>query len=119
MLQGGAAVGLERAHCSCLTECLLPSVCSSSRAGKYELQVIVMCDAYVGCDRVLPVRLRVAALTRAAQEGRDARALAKQQQWASDDESEGGWRWLLRAQVPEKAHVHVSMCAHSQPIEPC
>lgn len=35
------------------------------RAGKLELQLYVMSDSYVGCDRVLPVRLKVEPLTRA------------------------------------------------------
>eukprot|EP00197_Chlamydomonas_leiostraca_P010453 CAMPEP_0202862194 /NCGR_PEP_ID=MMETSP1391-20130828/3321_1 /ASSEMBLY_ACC=CAM_ASM_000867 /TAXON_ID=1034604 /ORGANISM="Chlamydomonas leiostraca, Strain SAG 11-49" /LENGTH=714 /DNA_ID=CAMNT_0049541695 /DNA_START=168 /DNA_END=2313 /DNA_ORIENTATION=+ len=60
------------------------------KAGKYDLQVHVLCDSYVGCDRILPVRLVVAPLTRAAKEGRDARSMAKAQQWASDDESDAG-----------------------------
>ncbi len=46
-----------------------------------------MCDAYVGCDRTLPARLRVAPLTRVAQETREARK--KQARGGdSDDESE-------------------------------
>lgn len=45
----------------------------------------------MGCDRVVPVRLVVAPLTRAAREGRDMRSMAKAQQWSSDDESEGGF----------------------------
>jgi len=49
-----------------------------------------MCDSYVGADRTVPIRLVVHPTSRAAQEGRDARTLAKAQQWDSDNESEGG-----------------------------
>ena len=38
----------------------------------------------------MPIRLVVHPTSRAAQEGRDARTLAKAQQWDSDNESEGG-----------------------------
>jgi len=60
------------------------------KAGKYELQLHVMSDCYVGCDKVVPVKLRVSQMTRAIAEGRDAKALAKMQQWQDSDEEEDG-----------------------------
>ena len=47
-----------------------------------------MSDCYVGCDRTLPIKLKVSPSTRAAIEGREARSQQSkaQQQW--DDESE-------------------------------
>lgn len=62
------------------------------KAGKHELQVLVMSDSYVGCDRAIPLRLRVVPMTRAIQEGRDARANAKAREakpaFSSDDEDD-------------------------------
>jgi translocation protein SEC63 len=56
-----------------------------------------MSDCYVGCDRSVPVKLRVMPLTRAVAEGREAKAAKAQQQWSDDDKSEGehacGARW--------------------------
>jgi translocation protein SEC63 len=46
-----------------------------------------MCDSYVGSDKVIPVKLRVMPLTRAAQEGRDAKA-RQQLADSSDDEDD-------------------------------
>lgn len=51
-----------------------------------------MSDSYVGCDRAIPLRLRVVPMTRAIQEGRDARANAKAREakpaFSSDDEDD-------------------------------
>ncbi|EFJ44468.1 molecular chaperone [Volvox carteri f. nagariensis] len=61
------------------------------RAGKHELQLLIMSDSYVGSDRVIPLRVRVLPLTRAVQEGRDAKSQAKAKEWAnSSDEEDGG-----------------------------
>ncbi len=67
-----------------------PSVhACTRRAGTYNLQLLLMCDSYVGADRALPLRLTIHPMSRAVQEGRDARSMAQAQQWASDDEDEG------------------------------
>ena len=80
---------------------MLPTPSPPFRAGKYELQLVAMCDCYVGCDRTLPVRIKVSAMTRAAMEGRDARSQKAQQgrrELDSDEEddddkgSKGGCR---------------------------
>lgn len=72
-----------------LSSPLLP--CSLPRAGKYELQLVAMCDSYVGVDRTVPITLKVSALTRAALDEREARN-AKVKQWESDEEEEEGER---------------------------
>ncbi|KAG2485811.1 hypothetical protein HYH03_015521 [Edaphochlamys debaryana] len=59
------------------------------KAGKYELQVLIMSDSYVGCDRAIPLRLRVVPMTRAVQEGRDAKSQAKAKEWVDSDEEDG------------------------------
>ncbi|GIL87084.1 hypothetical protein Vretimale_14247 [Volvox reticuliferus] len=60
------------------------------RAGKHELQLLIMSDSYVGCDRTIPLRVRVVPLTRAMQEGRDARSQAKAKEWAHSSDEEDG-----------------------------
>ncbi len=60
------------------------------KAGRLDLQLLVMCESYIGCDRTIPVKLKVAPLTRAVAEGRDAKSKAAAKQWVdSDDEDEG------------------------------
>ncbi|KAF5837295.1 Sec63 Brl domain-containing protein [Dunaliella salina] len=59
------------------------------KASTYNLQLILMCDSYVGADRTVPLKLTVHPLSRAVQEGRDARSMAKAKEWDSDDEKEG------------------------------
>uniref|UniRef100_A0A7S3R9Y3 J domain-containing protein n=1 Tax=Dunaliella tertiolecta TaxID=3047 RepID=A0A7S3R9Y3_DUNTE len=59
------------------------------KASTYNLQLLLMCDSYVGADRTVPLKLTVHPLSRAVQEGRDARSMAKAKEWASDDENEG------------------------------
>mmetsp|Transcript_2646 Transcript_2646/g.4510 ORF Transcript_2646/g.4510 Transcript_2646/m.4510 type:complete len:749 (+) Transcript_2646:96-2342(+) len=91
---GTAGTGLDTA--AALEEAALPAeeagqlveimFMAPLRSGKYELQLHIMCDSYVGCDRILPLRLRVAPLTKSAQENRQAKEMAKQKQWDSDDE---------------------------------
>ncbi|MEW5311207.1 MAG: hypothetical protein WDW38_002941 [Sanguina aurantia] len=41
-----------------------------AKAGKFEFQLLVMSDCYAGVDRMVPVRIKVVPLTRAAAEGR-------------------------------------------------
>ncbi|KXZ42319.1 hypothetical protein GPECTOR_162g134 [Gonium pectorale] len=69
------------------------------RAGKHELQLLIMSDSYVGCDRAIPLRMKVVPMTRAVQEGRDAKSQAKAREWASsdDEEDEDGGRRKRRA----------------------
>lgn len=43
-------------------------------AGKYDLQLLCMPDSWVGCDRAVPIKLKVEAATRADREGRGRRA---------------------------------------------
>eukprot|EP00798_Chlamydomonas_sp_ICE-L_P002999 gene3000-13013_t len=45
-----------------------------------------MSDSYVGCDRSMPVKIKVTPLTRQISEGRDAKSVAATQKWASDDD---------------------------------
>ncbi|GIL50242.1 hypothetical protein Vafri_6471 [Volvox africanus] len=60
------------------------------RAGKHELQLLIMSDSYVGCDRTIPLRVRVVPLTRAMQEGRDLKSQAKAKEWANNSDEEDG-----------------------------
>lgn len=60
------------------------------KAGRYDLQLLIMSDCWVGVDRAVPLKLKVAPLTRAAQEGRDARSLAEAKKWESDEEEDEG-----------------------------
>lgn len=81
----------------CLVQILLVfqrliKVCFASfaRAGKYELQLIVMSDSYVGCDKVVPIKFKVSTLSKAAMEAREQKA-NKPVQWGdSDEEDEEG-----------------------------
>lgn len=50
------------------------SSCPSSAAGKYDLQLLCMPDSWVGCDKVVPIKLKVEPSTRADREGRGRRA---------------------------------------------
>ena len=80
-----------------------PLACPSlpPRAGKYDLQLVVMSDCYVGCDRTIPIKLKVYPVTRATLEGREARSQSTKaaQQWddsededeAADKGSKGAW----------------------------
>ncbi len=43
-------------------------------AGKYDMQLLCMPDSWVGCDRAVPIKLRVEPRTRADREGRGRRA---------------------------------------------
>lgn len=85
------------------------------RAGKYELQLVAMCDSYVGVDRTVPITLKVSALTRAALDEREARN-AKVKQWESDDEEEEEERkakakggWMGQRQGPAARVVQMEM----------
>eukprot|EP00798_Chlamydomonas_sp_ICE-L_P029524 gene29524-5874_t len=60
------------------------------KAGKYELTLVIMSDSYVGCDRSMPVKIKVTPLTRQISEGRDAKSVAATQKWASDDDRSDG-----------------------------
>jgi hypothetical protein len=48
--------------------------CLAIYAGKYDLQLLCMPDSWVGCDRAVPIKLRVEPRTRADREGRGRRA---------------------------------------------
>lgn len=65
-----------------LVELLFPA----PKAGKHDLVLTCMSNSYVGCDKNLSVKLKVHQLTRAAAEGRDAKALAKQQACCAEHE---------------------------------
>ena len=49
-----------------------------------------MSDCYVGCDRTIPIKLKVYPVTRATLEGREARSQSTKaaQQWDDDSEDE-------------------------------
>ncbi|KAG2451784.1 hypothetical protein HYH02_003562 [Chlamydomonas schloesseri] len=77
-------------------------VFAAPKAGKHELQVVVMSDSYVGCDRTIPLRIKVVPLTRAAQEGRDAKSLAKAKEWADSDADDSDEEAAARRQRRQK-----------------
>ncbi|KAG2441769.1 hypothetical protein HXX76_003382 [Chlamydomonas incerta] len=81
---------------------VLEMVFAAPKAGKHELQVVVMSDSYVGCDRTIPLRIRVVPLTRAAQEGRDAKSLAKAKEWADSDGDDSDEEAVARRQRRQK-----------------
>ncbi len=81
-----------------------------------------MCDSYIGCDKVVPARLRVSPLTKAAQESREAHAASKQRiKPDSDEESQGTGvivcdlrsRVLTSSAVTDKHHALSAVCCHS------
>lgn len=53
-------------------------------AGKYDLQLLCMPDTWVGCDRAIPIKLKVEQRTRSDREGRGRRAALVQRTEESD-----------------------------------
>lgn len=53
-------------------------------AGKYDLQLLCMPDAWLGCDRAISIKLKVEQRTRADREGRGRRAALLQRTEESD-----------------------------------
>jgi translocation protein SEC63 len=44
---------------ACPVPLLLPLLPASPPAGKYDLQLLCMPDSWVGCDRSVPIKLKV------------------------------------------------------------
>ncbi|GLC39388.1 hypothetical protein PLESTM_000891300 [Pleodorina starrii] len=89
--KGGAAADGEAnggADAEAETGQVVELLFQAPRAGKHELQLLIMSDSYVGCDRTIPLRMRVVPLTRAVQEGRDAKSQAKAKEWANSSDEE-------------------------------
>ena len=74
---------------------------TACRAGKYDLHLLVMCDSYIGADRVVPVRLMVQTPSRAQ---RKQDAASKQQ---DSDEESAGMLWRALAQWCYMTYVRV------------
>lgn len=53
-------------------------------AGKYDLQLLCMPDSWVGCDKAVPIRLKVEQRTRADREGRGRRGVGLQRSAESE-----------------------------------
>ncbi|GAX76583.1 hypothetical protein CEUSTIGMA_g4029.t1 [Chlamydomonas eustigma] len=59
------------------------------KAGKYDLQLVVMSDCYIGCDRTVALRLKVNPLTKAVMELREQKQnKAAAAKWESDDDDD-------------------------------
>ncbi len=58
----------------CVPTPSITALCLATCAGKYDLQLLCMPDSWVGCDRAVPIKLRVEPRTRADREGRGRRA---------------------------------------------
>jgi translocation protein SEC63 len=52
--------------------------------GKYDLQLLCMPDSWVGCDKAVPIRLKVEQRTRADREGRGRRGVGLQRSAESE-----------------------------------
>ncbi len=81
------------------------------KAGKHDVSIFAMPDCWLGCDRVAPLRLKVAEASRAQKEGREKRSMQRSGEWRG---WVGGWGkngGRGNAELCVSPRNHPSICA--------